>query len=447
MGEEYDLIVIGTGSAGRTAAFDCRDAGLSVAIVDERLFGGTCALRGCDPKKVLVGAAEVVARSRMMEGRGISGAAAVRWEDLIAFERGFTEPFPAMIEEAFADAGIDPFHGHARFTGERTIEVGGVPLAADRFVVATGAVPRRLGVPGEDLLATSDDFLGLDRLPDRIVFVGGGVISFEFAHIAARLGAEVTILVRGNRALRKFETGLVEMLIAASRAAGIVIRFDLPLFSVQRHGDGVVLSAGKDGKETFEADLAVHGAGRVPAYAGLGLDRAGIQTDRRGIVVNEYLQSVSNPRVYVAGDANPRGMQLTPVAGRDGALVARNILEENVQTADYTAVPAAVFTLPPLVRVGLTEEEAQAAGMRYRVTSEDTSGWYTSRRIGLAASGYTILTDAEGGRILGAHLLGHNADEIINIFALALREGLGVEALGRMIWAYPTSAWDIGHMV
>jgi glutathione reductase (NADPH) len=446
MGEEYDLIVIGTGSAGRTAAFDCREAGRTVAIADERPFGGTCALRGCDPKKVLVGAAEVVARSRMMEGRGIT-AAAVRWGDLMAFKRTFTDSFPPMIEEAFVDAGIDPFHGHARFTGERTIEVGGRELAADRFVLATGAAPRRLGVPGEDLIATSDVFLGLDHLPDRIVFVGGGVISFELAHIAARAGAEVTILHRSGRVLRGFDADLVDMLIAASKAAGIGITLDMPLFSVERHKGGVVLSAGKDGEEAFEADLAVHGAGRVPAYAGLGLDRAGVRTDRRGIVVNEYLQSVSNPRVYVAGDANPRGMQLTPVAGRDGALVAQNILEGNVRPADYTAVPAAVFTIPPLARVGLTEEEAKAAGMRYRVISEDTSGWYTSRRIGLAFSGYKILTDAGDGRILGAHLLGHNADEIINIFALAVRAGLGVETLKRMVWAYPTSAWDIAHMV
>src|SRR3989449_1244645 len=183
MTEPLDLIVIGTGTAGSGPAFRCRRAGWRVAVVDELPYGGTCALRGCDPKKVLVGAAELADWHRRMQGRGVSGDAHISWPELMQFKRTFTDPVPADREKAFQKAGIATYHGPARFVSPERLSVDGQVLEARHFVVAAGAKPRHLGIPGEEYLSTSTAFLELDQLPPRIAFVGAGYISFEFAHV------------------------------------------------------------------------------------------------------------------------------------------------------------------------------------------------------------------------------------------------------------------------
>ena len=198
MDRKFDLIVIGTGAAGSTAAYKCRKAGWEVAIIDSRPFGGTCALRGCDPKKVLVGAVELIDWARRMEGKGVSAKdAEIDWPALMRFKRTFTDTVPANRERGYAEAGIAAFHGRTRFLDRTTLQVGDDTLIARFTLVAAGAKPATLGIPGEGFLTTSDHFLELERLPQRIAFVGGGYISFEFAHVAARTGAQVQILHRG----------------------------------------------------------------------------------------------------------------------------------------------------------------------------------------------------------------------------------------------------------
>jgi len=190
MRKQFDLIVIGTGSAASTVAHECRSAGWDVAIIDSRPFGGTCALRGCDPKKVLVGIAEIVDQVRRMNGLGVGAEnTRIKWSELMRFKRSFTDPVPKNSERSFAKAGIAPFHGRARFVDSTTVEVGEDVLVGRYVVIATGAMPRKLGIQGEQYVTTSDQFLELETLPQRIVFIGGGYISFEFAHVAARAGA------------------------------------------------------------------------------------------------------------------------------------------------------------------------------------------------------------------------------------------------------------------
>jgi glutathione reductase (NADPH) len=209
----FDLIVIGTGTAASTTAHECSSAGWKVAIIDSLSFGGTCALRGCDPKKVLVEAINVVDSARRHQNKGVLGhdKIHIKWSDLMQFKRTFTEPFPKHREEGYKKAGIVPFHGHARFIGSNAVKVQeeeseknsnnikNTVLKGKKILVATGARPMRLNIPGSGNIITSDQFLefGKDHLPNRIVFVGGGYISFEFAHIAARGGAKVTIFHSG----------------------------------------------------------------------------------------------------------------------------------------------------------------------------------------------------------------------------------------------------------
>jgi len=206
---KFDLIAIGTGSAASAVASKCRTAGWNVAIVDSQPFGGTCALRGCDPKKVLVGAADAVDWVRRMKEKGVQPEQArIDWPELMRFKRSFVESVPQHREASFAKAGIAVFHGKARFVGPTTVQVGDDVLEGRHVVIATGATPQRLNIPGEEYLATSDQFLELDSLPGRIIFVGGGYISFEFAHVAARAGAEVTVLHRAERPLEGFDPDL-----------------------------------------------------------------------------------------------------------------------------------------------------------------------------------------------------------------------------------------------
>lgn len=450
MSENFDLVVIGTGAAGSTAAFKCRAAGWKVAIVDSRPFGGTCALRGCDPKKVLVGAADLRDWAQRMRAREISPESlTINWAALMQFKRTFTDPVPANREVSFSKAGIHTFQGRARFLDRSTVRIGTDEMSARHFLIASGAIPSPLGIPGEEHLTRSEQFLALDGLPARILFVGGGYISFEFAHLAAEAGAQVRILHRSSRPLAHFDPDLVNELVALDRELGIDIVLNSTVTIVGLQGDRFVVTASGNGEEQrFEADMVVHGAGRVPEIDDLDLAAAGVERDGKGITVNEYLQSSSNPSVYAAGDAaSTGGMPLTPVAGLEGDVAASNLLDGNHRKADYAGIPTVVFTSPPLASVGLLEEQARERGLKYRVKHQNTASWYSSKRTGIRRSGFKVLIEEKTERVLGAHLLGPNAEEVINVFGLAIRTGLRAVDLREMVYSYPTSASDIPYML
>src|SRR5438094_5095199 len=223
MARTYDLVAIGSGSAATTAAMRVAAAGWSVAVVDHRPLGGTCALRGCDPKKMMVSAEEAVDWSRRMTGRGVRGELRIDWSELIAFKRSFTDPIPEKRRTQFERAGIGTFEGLARFTAPDRLEVGRSELRFRYALIATGARPVPLSIQAEDLVSTSDDFLELEELPARIAFIGGGYIAAEFSQLAARAGAEVTVLHRGPRLLKKFDPDLVDLLGARFGELGIVV--------------------------------------------------------------------------------------------------------------------------------------------------------------------------------------------------------------------------------
>src|SRR6266446_6926682 len=447
--KNFDLVVIGTGAAGANAAFECRSAGWNVAIIDSRPFGGTCALRGCDPKKVLVGATEVIERTRQMTGKGIScDTVKIDWSALIRFKRTFTQPVPADREQQFSEAGIAIFHGRARFMDKTTIQVGNDTLVGRFVLIAAGARPATLGIDGEERLTTSDKFLELDSLPARILFVGGGYISLEFAHVAARSGAQVQILHRGARPLEKFDPDMVDRLVKATRELGIALHLKTAVQKIEKSSAQFTVHASVDGvPRTFQADLVVHGAGRVPEIDDLSLEAAGVKREKHGVTVNEFLQSVSNPTVYAAGDAATKGPPLTPVAAMEGEVVAANLLKGNHRTPELDAVASIAYTLPPAASVGLLEAAAKEKGLKFRVNHQDTAEWYSSRRLGAKYSAYKVLVEDGPERILGAHLIGPHAEEQINLFTLAIRSGIRSSDIEATLFAYPTGASDLSYMV
>lgn len=449
MTQQYDLVVIGTGTGASGAAARCRAAGWRVAVVDHLPFGGTCALRGCDPKKVLVGAAEAIDHVRRMRGHGLAGGEpAVAWDELIMFKRSFTEPVPVMKEKSFAKNGIDAYHGRAKFCGPRSVEVEGQMLEGRFVLIAVGAVPMRLGIAGEEHIVTSTDFLELDRLPKRIVLLGGGFIAAEFANIAAQAGAQVTVIEQMDRMLAPFDPDLVGWLMEKFQVIGIDVQLQTRVTAIEKSDDGLTVCAVANGKdEHFKADLVVHAAGRVPDLEPLDLAAAGVRTGKGRLALNEFLQSESNPAVYAVGDAASSGPPLTPVSSHDAKIAAANMLDGNQERPNYLGVPSVAFTTPPIASVGMSEQQVRDSGVKFRMKSEKASSWFTARRVAETTYGFKVLVDEATDCILGAHLVGPHCDEVINIFALAIRKGLTAEDLKTMMFAYPTATSDIGYML
>jgi glutathione reductase (NADPH) len=445
MAAQFDLIVVGSGAAAVSIAYPCREAGWSVAIVDDRPFGGTCVNRGCDPKKVLVGAADVVDWARRMNGHGVAPPSLrIDWPELMRFKRTFTDPIPASRERGFLDAGIRPYRGIARFVAPDAMEIDGERLTASHFALAGGAAPAPLGIPGEDLLITSDQFLELERLPESLIFAGGGYIAMEFAHLAARAGSQVTILHRGKRPLEAFDADLVEKLVAHTRRLGIAIHLNTKVEKIERTPSGVLVGTSSG---NFEGTAAVHAAGRKPQIDALNPAAGEVAATPRGVTVNEFLQSPTNPRVYAAGDVAASGPALTPVAGYEGRIVAANLLRGNHQRPEYSGLASAAFSIPPLAMAGLTEAAARAQGIDIDVHQADTADWYSSRRIAEDCSAFKVLIERSSGRIVGAHLLGAGAEEHINVFALAIRHGLTAEQIKAPLYSYPSHGSNTQYMV
>ncbi|WP_306417978.1 NAD(P)/FAD-dependent oxidoreductase [Roseinatronobacter sp. S2] len=446
---DFDLIVIGAGTGGNGVARMAAAAGWKVAIVDQLPYGGTCALRGCDPKKMLVSVTEGVEQAQAMAGKGLVAAPRVDWAEMMAFKRTFTDAMPGRIEAGHDKAGIATLHGTARFTAPDTVEIDGVAHRARHFHIATGARPASLGIPGEVHLITSTDFLELPECPRRIAFVGGGYIAMEFAHIAARSGAEaVTVLQRGARILPNFDPDLTEILAEATKALGVTVHTGAEVSGIARDGDAFrVHFDTPDGPQDILCDRVVHAAGRMPNIDTLNLDAAGVQAGARGITVSAAMRT-TNSAIFAAGDCAYSGPNLTPVSANEARVAAKNLLAgQDAREITYPPIPSTVFTLPPMASVGLSEAAAKEEGREVDVHFARTEDWYSSLRVGAKASGYKVLVERKTGLILGAHLIGPGAEEQINIFAMAMGAGLTANQIKAAIFAYPSYASDLGSMV
>lgn len=434
--------------AGMTIANKCAGKGLKTAVTDSRPYGGTCALRGCDPKKILVGATEIIDRANKMKNIGINGDIAIDWKALMAYKNDFVARMPKGVEKGYQHSGVDMYHGSAGFESENTIKIGDELLEAEKIVISTGARPVTLNIPGGDLPIDSTDFLDLAELPKHITFIGGGYIAMEFAHLAARAGSKVSVFHRGKLPLENFEEDIVKHLVKATEELGVDLHLEFDVKAIEKTASGYVVSAQSNRLEKrINTDLVVNAAGRVPELDGLHLEKANINYSKKGIEVNEFLQSVSNPKIYAAGDAAASlGLNLTPVAVMEGHAVAANIIRGNSKKPDYAEMPSAVFTLPTLAAVGMTEKQARASGVEYKIKSGSASGWYNAKRINESTYAYKVISDKEGN-ILGSHIIGPHAEEMINLFAMAIKAKLKVADIRNMVYSYPSMGSDVGSMV
>jgi len=442
----FDTIVVGSGSSAYYAINALNKAGQRVAIVDERPYGGTCALRGCQPKKYLVSNAEAVAMASHLVGRGIETAPKTDWQSLQTLKNAFLDGRSEAEVKNWQQAGVTTFHGNAVMTAEDEITVGHDRLKARQIVLATGATPRCPDISGAEHVNDSECFLNLSHLPNRIVFIGGGYISFEFAHIAIHAGAErVTILHRSSQPLKTFDQDIVKTVLKASEAKGIRVVLNESPLSVESAENELILRSSKNA--VYKADLIIAATGRIPNLSVLEGDHGKVEFSQRGVIVNEFLQNVTNPRVYAVGDCAATKYMLAPVADEEGKTAACNILEGNIKTIDYSVVPSVVFTIPPIGAVGLTEEQAKLKKLNFRVNQGMTTDWPSSKRIGEEHGAYKILIDKQSDEILGAHIARHNSSEAINVLALAMKHRIKASALAEFMWSYPTVTSDLKYMV
>lgn len=447
MRHSFDVIVIGSGTSAYYAIDGLNhNPNCKIAVIDERPFGGTCALRGCQPKKYLVSNAEAVAMAANLSGKGLLGHVSTNWGALQNLKNEFLHGRSEADVEQWQKRGVATFHGTAKMISEDEVDVGGTILHGKKIILATGALPQRSKIHGSEFIHDSEYFLDMAQLPKRILFIGGGYISFEFAHVAARAGArEIVILHRSSHPLKAFDSDIVAIVMKASAVANIKVLLESSPECITKEGTGYLVHTSS--VEKYETDLIIEATGRLPNLSVLAGDKGNVEKSSQGVVVTEYLQSTSNPKVYAIGDCAATPYMLAPVADKEGQTVAHNILHGNSQLIDYSVIPSAVFTIPNIGSVGLTEEQAQHRGGDFRINYGKTTKWPSSKRIGEEHAGFKVIIDNETDLILGAHIARHNAAEVINTFALAMKFNIKASDLADFMWAYPTYTSDLKYMV
>jgi glutathione reductase (NADPH) len=445
----FDVVILGGGNAGMGVTVATREAGLKVAVLEPDLLGGTCPNRGCMPKKVLVAAAHALDEIERAKAHHIAvGQPSLDWAALIDREKAMISGIPSSLGELMKRRGVEVIREHGRFAGPNAVAAGSETLEAKHIVIATGSTPRKLPFPGAELMITSDDVLSERRLPASVVFVGGGVIALEFSHVYARAGAKVTILEVLPRLLGHMDADAVAQLCRETERIGVAVHAGVEVRRIERAGDRLRVVYEEDGSERVaEAERVVNGAGRVANLDGLDLAAGKVTADRQTIALDAHLRSASNPAAYVCGDAVAGHAQLSPIATYEGRTVGRNIVEGPKHTPDYTSIPSCVFTVPALASVGLTQAAAEANGIEIRTAVNDMHEWLSGRTYAETAAWAKVVIDKRTDRILGTHLLGHAGEELIHIFALAIKHGITASEIRDFVYGFPTFSADIKSML
>lgn len=443
MAYDYDLFIIGAGSGGVRAARISAGHGARVAVAEEFRVGGTCVIRGCVPKKLLVYGshfAEDMADARRF-GWNTDGAG-FDWPTLRDNVAAEVDRLEGLYGDTLANNKVMLFRERATIVGANLIRLAsGQEVSAGTILIATGAWPAIPDVPGAELGMTSNEMFHLPALPKRAVIAGAGYIANEFAGIFNELGVEVTLVTRGDRMLRSYDQEIVDRLVSISREKGIDIRFNFPFKSAVKQADGTILIDGGD-QGALEVDMLLWAIGRVPNTKGLGLETVGVALDKEGAVIVGADNCTNIANIYAVGDVTNR-VQLTPVAIREGHAFADSVFGGNPRTVDYKSIPTAVFANPPIASVGMTEANARAEYGEVRVYRSD----FRAMKNVLAGRNeralYKMVTDAKTGRVLGLHMIGPDSAEILQAAAVAVKAGLTKADFDDTIALHPSMAEEL----
>ena len=441
---DFDLFVIGAGSGGVRAARMSATYGAKVGIAEERHLGGTCVNIGCVPKKLMVYASHFAEDFEDAAGYGWTvGPRSFDWPTLIANKNKEIGRLNGIYESLLSNAGVEIVEGRAVLTGPNSLEVAGRKITAKTILIATGGRPSRSKEPGQELGIVSDDVFFLEKQPDRAMVLGGGYIAVEFAGIFNGLGSEVTQLYRRDLFLRGFDGDVRRFLADEMRKKGVDLIFNTIASRIEKTDAGLLVTLSNG--EQREVDQVLYAIGRRPNVEGLGLEAAGVALNDRGAIQVDDQFRTNVPSIYALGDVTDR-VQLTPVAIAEAMVLAGNLYKGENRTLDYSDIPTAVFSQPPIGTVGLTEEEARA---RYEAVDIYRSEFRPMKHTMTENQERTMMklvVERSGQRVVGAHMVGPDAGEIAQGLGIAVKAGATKAVFDSTIGIHPTAAEEFVTM-
>ncbi|WP_313084696.1 glutathione-disulfide reductase [Pseudomonas sp.] len=446
MAYDFDLFVIGAGSGGVRAARFAAGYGARVAVAESRYLGGTCVNVGCVPKKLLVYGAHYAEELEQAQGYGwtIDGAT-FDWKTLISQKDREIQRLNGIYKNLLVDSGVTLLQAHAKLVDAHTVEVEGRRYSAEHILIATGGWPFVPDVPGREHAITSNEAFYLDELPRRVLVVGGGYIAVEFASIFRGCGADTKLLYRGDLFLRGFDGSLRDHLKDELIKKDIDLQFNSDIARIDKQADGTLLATLEDGR-AFEADCILYATGRRPMLDGLGLDQVEVALDARGFIAVDEQFRTSAPSILAIGDVIGR-IQLTPVALAEGMAVARQLFNPGeYRPVDYANIATAVFSLPNMATVGLTEEDARKQGHKVVLYESRFRPMKLTMTDSLERSLMKLVVDADTDRVLGCHMAGPDAGEIMQGMAVALKAGATKRIFDDTVGIHPTAAEEFVTM-
>ncbi len=446
MSYEFDLFVIGAGSGGVRAARFAAGFGAKVAVAESRYLGGTCVNVGCLPKKLLVYGAHFAEDFEQASGFGWTlGESSFDWATLIANKDREINRLNGIYRNLLVNSGVTLIEGHARITGPNEVEVNGQRHSAKHILIATGGWPQIPEIAGREHAISSNEAFFLKALPKRVLVVGGGYIAVEFAGIFHGLGAQTSLLYRGDMFLRGFDGAVRKHLHEELTKRGMDIQFNADIARIDKQADGSLKATLKDGRE-LEADCIFYATGRRPMLDNLGLEATGVKLDKRGFVEVDDLYQTAEPSILAIGDVIGR-VQLTPVALAEGMAVARRLFKpEQYRAVDYAMIPTAVFSLPNIGTVGLSEEQAVEDGHAVQVFESSFRPMKLTLTDCQERTFMKLVVDANTDKVLGCHMVGPEAGEIVQGLAIALKAGATKQHFDETIGVHPTAAEEFVTM-
>lgn len=445
MSFDYDLFVIGAGSGGVRAARFAAEFDVKVAIAEERYLGGTCVNVGCVPKKLFVYASQFKEEFELAEGFGWRvKEAEFDWQTLLEHKNIEIERLNRIYRALLVNSGVDLFEGHAKVVDANTVSVDGKNYTAKRILIAVGGWPFIPDIKGKEHAITSNEAFYLKKLPKRCIIVGGGYIAVEFATIFNGLGVDTTLVYRGELFLKGFDHDIRSHLAEELTKKGIKLKFNTDIEEIDKQGD--VLITTFNNNETAETDLVFYATGRRPMLDDLGLENTKVTLNKQGYIeVDNYYQT-AEPSIYAIGDVIGQ-VQLTPVALEQAMALVRNLYKpDQYYPADLSQVATAMFSLPNVATVGLTEEQAVAAGYQIEVFESHFRALKLTITKSDEKTYMKLIVDKDSDRVLGCHMIGEAAGELIQGLAVALKAGATKQIFDETIGIHPTVAEEFVTM-
>jgi len=446
MSYDFDLFVIGAGSGGVRAARFAASFGAKVAVAESRYLGGTCVNVGCVPKKLLVYGAHFSEQFEQAAGFGWNMVeASFDWPTLIANKNREIQRLNGIYRNLLVNSGVTLLESHAKLLDAHRVEVDGQVFSAKHILLATGGWPLKPEIPGIEHAITSNEVFFLEQLPKRVLVVGGGYIAVEFASIFHGMGAKTSLLYRGELFLRGFDGAVRQHLQEELTKSGMDLQFNSDIVRIDKQADGSLLATLQDG-HVLEADAVFYATGRRPMLDNLGLENTQVSLDKRGYVQVDELYQTTEPSIIAIGDMIGR-VQLTPVALAEGMAVARRLFKpEQYRAVDYQLIPTAVFSLPNIGTVGLSEEQAKADGYNVQVFESRFRPMQLSFSASQQKTLMKLVVDADSDRVLGCHMVGPDAGEIVQGMAIALKAGASKQIFDETLGIHPTAAEEFVTM-